>query len=242
VIKRILMLVVGLCGAASAAAQDIGFLSDYSLLEVRERDIANRVYLVPNLEEKMKGFNAFLIDQPEIFIAPDSKYKGAKGDQLKLLADTVRLATIDRLEAGGYPVTEEPGPGVMYLRFAVVDLYLKKKKRGILSYTPMGFVVHSTMQAAVRDLWKKIDIVELSMEMEFSDSVTGEIIAMGASSHGMRKSKDQKEDLVTWEELDAVISTVGERMRCQLDNSRKPRSAWQVCSDIIVEPETAASK
>jgi len=63
------MLVVGLCGAASAAAQDIGFLSDYSLLEVRERDIANRVYVVPNVEEKMKGFNAFLIDQPEIFIS-----------------------------------------------------------------------------------------------------------------------------------------------------------------------------
>jgi len=52
-------------------------------------------------------------------------------------------------------VVHEPGPGIMYVRFAVTNLYLKKKKRGLLSYTPMGFVVHSTMQAAVRDLWKK---------------------------------------------------------------------------------------
>jgi Protein of unknown function (DUF3313) len=78
---------------------------------------------------------------------------------LKLLADTVRLATMERLEAGGYPVADEPGPGVAYIRIAIANLYLKKKKRGILSYTPMGFVVHSTMQAAVRDLWKKIDII-----------------------------------------------------------------------------------
>ena len=78
------------------------------------------------------------------------------------------------------------------------------------------------------------------MEIEFSDSVTGEIIAMGTSSHGMRKGKGQEQDLVTWEELDAVIRTVGERLRCQLDNARKPRSDWVVCSDITLEPETAA--
>ncbi len=241
VTKRLFMLIVGLCSAVSAAGEDIGFLSDYSLLEVRERDLANRVYLVPNVEERLKGYNGLLIDQPEIFIAPDSKYKGAKPDQLKVLADTVRLATMERVEAGGYEVTDEPGPGVMYVRFAVSHLYLKKKKRGLLSYTPIGFVVHGTMQAAVRDLWKKIDIVELRLEMEFSDSMTGEILAMGTSSHGMRKGKDQEQVLVTWEELDAVISTVGERMRCQLDNARKPRSDWQVCSDIILEPETAES-
>ena len=145
-----------------------------------------------------------------------------------------RSAPLERLEAGGYPVVHEPGPGIMYVRFAVTNLYLKKKKRGLLSYTPMGFVVHSTMQAAVRDLWKKIDIVELSMEMEYSDSVTGEILAMAASPHGMRKGKGQKEDLVTWEELDAVIRTIGERMRCQIENAKTPRSELRVCSDIVV--------
>ena len=50
----------------------------------------------------------------------------------------------------------------------------------------------------------------------------------------MRKGKGQKEDLVTWEELDAVIRTIGERMRCQLENAKTPRSEWRVCSDIVV--------
>ena len=238
--KRFLVLVVGLCSAVSAASQDIGFLTDYSQLETQEEGFADRMYLAPNLMERLDDFNAVLVDQPEIFIAADSKYGGAKGDQLKLLADTARLATMERLEAGGFTVADGPGPGVLYLRWAIADLYLKKKKRGLLSYTPVGMVVHTTKQAAIRDLWKKIDIVELRMEMELSDAVTGEILAAGTSSHGMRKGRGQEQDLVTWEELDAMFSTVGERIRCNVSNAKRPQSDWEHCTDIVIEPEATA--
>ncbi len=240
--KRFLIIVVGLCSAASAAGQDIGFLTDYSLLETRKADFANRVYIIPNLSERLGDYNAILVDQPEIFIAADSKYKGAKPDQLKLLADTARLATMERLEGGGYTIADGPGPGVLYMRWAIANLYLKKKKRGILSYTPVGMVVHTTKQAAIRDLWKKIDIVELGMEIEVTDSVSGEVFVAATSKHGMRKGRGQKQDLVTWEELDAMFRTIGERARCSLDNGKRPRSEWQVCSDIVIEPEQAAGK
>ena len=238
--KRFLILVVGLCSAVSAAGQDIGFLTDYSQLETQEEGFADRMYLAPNLMERLDDFNAVLVDQPEIFIAADSKYGGAKGDQLKLLADTARLATMERLEAGGFTVADGPGPGVLYLRWAIADLYLKKKKRGLLSYTPVGMIVHTTKQAAIRDLWKKIDIVELRMEMELSDAVTGEILAAGTSSHGMRKGRGQEQDLVTWEELDAMFSTVGERIRCNVSNAKRPQSDWEHCTDIVIEPEATA--
>ncbi len=238
--KRFFLLVVGLCGAASAAGQDSGFLTDYSLLKTQQGDMVNRVYIVPNAIERLKDYDAVLVDQPEIFISPDSKYKGAKPDQLKQLADTARLAMMERFEAGGYTVADGPGPGVLYMRWAIADLYLKKKKRGLLSFTPVGMVVHTTKQAAIRDLWKKIDIVELGLEMEFTDSVSGDILAAATSKQGMRKGRGQKEDLVTWEELDAMFSTVGERARCNLDNAKRPQSEWQVCSNIVIEPEQAA--
>ena len=238
--KRIFLLVVGLCGAASAAGQEVGFLTDYSLLEAQEGKWANRIYLPANFVQRLADYDAVLVDQPEIFIADDSKYKGAKGDQLKLLADTARLATVERLEAGGFTVADEPGPDVLYLRWAIVDLYLKKKKRGLLSYTPVGFVVHSTKQAAIRDLWKKIDIVELGMELEISDTVTGEVIGAATTrQQGKRKSKGQKAELVSWQELDAMFSTVGERIRCNLSNAKRPESEWEICRDIVIEPEVA---
>ncbi len=235
--KRFLILMVGLCSALSAAAEDTGFLTDYSLLKARKGDVVDRFYIHPNAAEKLKAFNAILVDQPEIFIAPDSKYKGAKPDQLKLLADTSRQAMMERFEAGGYTLADAPGPGVILLHWAIADLYLKKKKRGFLSYTPVGMVVHTTKQAAIKDLWKKIDIVELGFEAEFTDAVSGEIIAAGTGKQGMRKGKDQEQDLVSWEELDAMFSTIGERARCKLDNARLPEGQRQVCSDIVIEPE-----
>jgi len=114
---------------------------------------------------------------------------------------------------------------------------LKKKKRGLLSYTPVGLVVHTTAQAAIQDLWKKIDIVELNLMIEFSDSVTGEVLGAGRSWRGAAKTSDQKQELVTWQELDALFSTIGEQTRCRLDNSKLADADKRTdCHSIIVEP------
>ncbi len=238
VTNRLFILIVGLCSAVSAFGQNNDFLTDYSLLEPNEGNFITLRYFDDNLLRRMTDYNAVFVDQPEIFVAADSKYKGAKGDQLKGLADVARLATIERLEAGGYTIATEPGASTLYLRWAITDLYLQKKKRGILSYTPVGFVVHATTQAAVRDLWKKIDIAELSIEAEFSDFVTGEILGAAVSGQlGLRKASGQKAELVSWQQLDALFMTVGERLSCILDNARIPESEWTACHDIWIEPE-----
>ena len=236
--KRLLTLALGLLVAGSAVAENNDFLSDYSLLEEREGSLVNKVYFAPNALQRLADYNSVLVDQPEIFIASDSKYKGAKGDQLKQLADVARLATIEQLELAGYTVADEPGADVLYLRWAITELYLNKKKRGFLSYTPIGMVVHATKSAAVRDLWKKIDIGELSVELEVSDLVTGEVIAMAQSEQqGVRKQKGVDADVVTWQELDAFFATIGARIACSFDNSRRPESDWTSCVTVMIEPK-----
>jgi len=237
--EHIILAVAACFITLPAIAQDSGFLGDYSLLQSREGDAAvERVYIKDGVVERLADYSAVMVDQPEIFIADDTKYKGAKPDALKQLADTMRMSVMERLEAGGYTLSDEPGKGVLYMRWAVTNLYLEKKKRGIFSYTPLGAVVHATRQAGIKDLWKKIDIVEMTAELEFLDSVTGEVLAAAVNSSGHRKDKkaDIKEDDVTWEELDAQMSTVGERVRCQLDNARLPEANRENCAAIIIEP------
>ena len=234
--KIILMLMVGLCGVASAAAQEESFFTDPSLLVPWDQGTFDLGYVDPDINQKGPKFNSVMVDQPEIFLADDSKYKGAKPDHLKQLADTARLAIIERLEDGGWPIVDRPGPNVVYMRWAISDLYLKKKKRGFLSYTPIGFVVHATREAAVRDLWKKIDIVELGLMIEWVDSESFEILSAGSAKRGARKSKGQKEDLVSWEALDALFLTVGEQTRCHLDNTKLPENQKsEDCDSLIIE-------
>lgn len=242
--KRFLIMVIGLCFTASAVAQNNDFLTDYSSLEKAEEGrFVKKIFLAPNAVRRTADYDGILVDQPEIFIAADSKYKGAKGDQLKQLADVARLSTIARLEADGRNIVDEPGTDTVYIRWAITDLYLQKKKRGILSYTPAGFVVHATKSAVTRDLWKKIDIAELRIEIEVSDVVTGEVLMAGISrKQGFRKQKGEKADIVSWQDLDALFETVGARISCNLANAASPKEEWENCALIWIEPEVSAKK
>lgn len=236
--KRLLVLVFGLCVATSTFAQDNDFLTDYSNLEKQDGRFVEKSFRVSNAVQRLADYDGVMVDQPEIFIAADSKYKGAKGDQLKALADVARLSVIERLEAGGFNVVDEPGSDTLYIRWAITDLYLQKKKRGLLSFTPVGMVVHATKSAATRDLWKKIDIAELSLELEISDVVTGEILGAAVTKQqGLRKKKGDKAQIVSWQALDALFATVGERMRCNLSNAGLPEGSWEDCAAIWIEPE-----
>jgi hypothetical protein len=197
------------------------------------------VYIAPGTLDLLSeyAYDAVMVDQPEVFMSPDSQYKGAKPDHLKTLADTARLAMMERLEEGGYQVADQVGPSVVFVRWAITDLYLKKKKRNILSYTPVGFVIHTTAQAAIRDLWRKIDIVELKIELEFIDGANGNLLGAFVTERGARKAKGQKQELVSWEELDAAMKTIGTRARCHLDNARLEESRHEDCSQIVVAAE-----
>ncbi len=107
--------------------QDSDFLTDYSRLKKSSDEYMDYKYLAPGVE-RMTNYSAVMIDQPEIFIAPNSKYKGMKPDDMKALADAFRSAMAQAL-AGTYMVVDQPGPNVLYLRFAISNLQLKKKKR-----------------------------------------------------------------------------------------------------------------
>ena len=128
-------------------ADDSGFLSDYSQLKpVKGTDI--QMYTAPNAYTDLKNYTAVMIDQPELVIAEDSKYKGIKPDDAKAVADTMRKALSDAVTRNGrVKVVDKPGPGVLYARMAASNVHLKKKSRGVLGYTPAGFVIGSAVSA-----------------------------------------------------------------------------------------------
>ncbi len=106
----------------TALAQDIqssDFLSDYSKLQ-RDGQMGYS-YLAPDAPGRMANYSALLIDQPEIFVSPDSEYKGMKPDDMKQLADAFRNAMVQEL-VETYTIVDQPGPNVLYLRFAFSNL------------------------------------------------------------------------------------------------------------------------
>ena len=199
--------------AISQDLQSSGFLSDYSQLKETSDQFMGHSYLVQSAEDRMANYTAVMIDQPEIFIAPNSKYKGIKPDDMKVLADAFRTSMSQSL-AQDFMIVEQAGPNVLYVRFAITNLQLKKKKKNFLSYTPVGHVAGVEKSAISSDITKKIDLKGLVMEMEVLDSNSEEQLAAAVEVRS-----GSKEEPASWAELEAMIGVYAQRMRCTLGNS-----------------------
>jgi hypothetical protein len=216
-VARYLAIFLAMIAFGPVCAKDIqysDFLSDYSHLKQSSDAFMDYTYLAPGAENRMANYSAVMIDQPEIFIAPNSKYKGMKPDDMKALADAFRTSMAQAL-ADTYMIVEQPGPNVIYLRFAMSNLQLKKKRKGLLSYTPVGIVAGVAKSALTTDITKKIDLKGLTMEMEVLDSNSEEQLAAL-----LEIRSGAKDDPASWAELEALINVYSQRVRCRLDNAR----------------------
>jgi len=219
---------------ALASAEESGFLDDYSVLGATGEYGAARMYVADGAPERMKAYSKVMIDQPLIYVDPDSKSKGMKPDTMTTIAETLRSAVSDEI-VGQYSVVDKKGEGVLYFRWAVTNLYLQKPKRNLLAYTPVGAVANAAV-SGLSDFVDKNHLVDLRLEGELRDSLTGELFVALTLERGQRKDKAAKisEDPATWEELFAVGTALGKRFSCRLNNSRVDMSKRQDCTKIEI--------
>ena len=167
-----------------------GFLSDYGRLTlVQTATSTDLVYIAPDAFERAAKYTAVMVDQPEILFSADSEYRGMKPEDELALASIMREAAKKKLQAGNYRVVEQPGRDVLYVRVALTDLYLKKKKRGVLAYTPVGAVFKAGSDS-LKETLDKLDIIEMTFEAELADSMSGEVLAAIVVQSGGRKAGD----------------------------------------------------
>jgi hypothetical protein len=201
-------------------AEESGFLDDYSILGAEGEYGAVRMYVAEDAIEGMANYNKVMIDQPQIYIDPNSKSKGMKPDTMTAIAEMLRSAVIDAVSEQ-YEVVDKPGEGVLYFRWAITNMYLQKPKRNLLTYTPVGAVGYAA-KSGMSDFVDKNTLVDMRLEGELRDSVTGELHVAMTLERGQRKDKAAKisEDPASWEELFTVGTALGQRFGCRLNNSR----------------------
>ncbi len=219
-------------GTFPVESEFLSVSQDQLTVIVEEEGGLDLIYRAPLAFERLVKYNKLMIDQPEIWIDPDSEYRGTKPDNIKAIVDLIRERLTDKVTSRGYEVVDEPGPDVLYMRVALTDLYLKKEKRGIWAYTPAGAVVKVGADA-VRDMLSKIDIIEMALQAELLDSQTEEVLLAAIIKRGARKDKATGQKLVRidFDEFRAIVGEYSARLTCRLDNARKPESQWIECTD-----------
>ncbi len=238
-------LFVALCTFAlcaftgTAQAENSGFLTDYSVLEAQTSTAGtDRLYVTPDGESRLAEYTAIMVDQPEIHFSPDSQYKGLKPADVAAIAAILHDNLVEFLTKADYAIVAEPGPNVLWVRTALTDLYLKKKKRPIYSFTPMGAAVKVGTDA-IKETLDKVDIIEMALEAELSDSQSHEILGAAELDRGHRKAKGQKETRMDLDELRSTVRGYGARFACRIENSRLAMEKRVNCLDpAIMEAAT----
>ena len=166
-----------------------------------------------------------IIASPEIFIAADSKYKGMKPDDMKMMSDSLRAAFAEAL-VEKYQIAASPGPNTLYMRMAFTNVHLKKKGRGLLGYTPVGFVASSAKKALMNDFVDNVLLTEAVWEAEISDSQTGERYGALIVSLG---NKDKKREFTSWDQLIQAMEVGSSRIMCRIENSKAEEDELRDC-------------
>ena len=198
---------------ASALAQEFsGFLEDYSEMEQQTENIF--MYQSPKGIDALAEYDAIMIDQPEIVIAADSKYKSMKPDDMKLIADALRAVLIMEFERSNFRLVTTAGPNTLYLQTAITDLHLKKKRKRLVQFTPVG-IVATLATMPFRDVMNKINLQQVTFEAELLDSQTGERLGAFVEQEGSATDKKQE---TSWDEFMAGLEVTASRLGCRLNN------------------------
>ncbi len=231
-LKIFLALTIGVFSVPGLAQDQFsGFLDDYEQLQPSDDVWINYLYTGPDFREKLADTTAFMIEQPEIFVAAESKYGGMKPDDMKMMADSLRAIFAEAL-VEKFQIAASPGPNTLIMRMAFTNVHLKKKGRGLLGYTPVGFVASSAKRAMMNDFVDNILLTEVVWEAEILDSQTGERYGALLISLG---NKATKKEFTSWDQLMQVLEVGAKRILCRIDNARAEEGEIRDCLAEITE-------
>ncbi|HEY9199746.1 MAG TPA: DUF3313 domain-containing protein [Gammaproteobacteria bacterium] len=158
------------------------------------------------------AYTKVMLEPITLFISPESEYKGVKAEDLKELSDSFNQVIVKTLEPD-IAVVSQGGPGVMYIRAALTNVKVAKKKRGLLGYTPVGFVVTSATRSAAGGTLSLKDAV---LEVETFDPVSGE--RLGVLVDKAPKTAEDKE--LSWDTIDKTLEYYATRFKARMQAAK----------------------
>ena len=206
--KKMLALVMGmmfLAACATTVPQKSGFLGEYSnnLKPGLGEGDAKLMWIKPGVD--FTQYKKVMVDYVIFAFADDSEYKGIDANELKEIADKASLALVTAIQKE-FPVVSEPGPDVIRIRTAIVDM---KQSRpvlsGVSSVMPVGLAV-SLVKRGTTDSWTGSGAT--TAELMALDSMSNEVLAAGQD----QKAAGFTERFTAWGSVEDAFKFWGERL------------------------------
>jgi len=169
--KNLVALVLLACAGTLQAAEHFLEQGEIDKLQPHPDVPGLSRYITPGKDPAAYG--KLLVGSVTFYFADDSKEKGMDADEMKWIADAMRSALVAAAAEEAEAVLE-PGPGVALINVAITEIDMQNKKRGLLGYTPIGFVATSAANAS----GSRIQLKDAKIEGELVDSQSGERLSV----------------------------------------------------------------
>jgi hypothetical protein len=225
----VLALVAGLAGCAAAPTSEhsafLGRTLDYQSAPDGSGAL---IYRKPGFKPGDGArYKRFMIDPVLVWYSPQSSYKGIYPDELKAITDYFRTTTVAHLQ-DRYPVVAEPGPDVVRIRAAIVDMH-RENPIHLYQFTPVGLVLTGVKEATgLDDITRErvaagnSYIIAATIEVGFFDSTTNELL--GAFRDSSRASPARRDaGGATWGQVKAGLDAWAQKLRARIDEAQAGR-------------------
>ena len=149
-----------------------GFLKDYSGFEPGPKGGADLRYIREGVD--FNAYDKVMLDRAVFHFSDDKKKKHIKPDELSELSDAFHKAMTDAL-AGAYPLVDKPGPDVLRMRVAVIDVAPGKPVLNTMASLLLVPLVISNIRKLITGKYPYVG--QASLEAELLDSQTNERVA-----------------------------------------------------------------
>ena len=193
-------LVTTLLAGPSFATDQMLTSEEQAMLKPSKEFKAVKIYDYPGFN--LNDYPKVLIGAITIYYSDDSKSKAIAPDDLKIITDKIRQSLTLNLSRH-VEIVDEPGPGVALANVAIVKVKYANKKRGLLGYTPVGFVTITAANAANI----RVALADAKIQGETVDSVSGKLLSI-VEIQKIQKAKKQME----WEDVQATVKDFTRRL------------------------------
>jgi hypothetical protein len=201
---------------SAAAPQKTGFLHGYyeKLEPGPAEGDPKLMWIKPGID--YTKYKRVMVDYVVFAFAEDSEYKGIDATEMKKIGDEASKALVNALKKE-FPVVAEPGPDVIRIRTAIVDL---KQSHPVVSevtsVVPVGLGI-SILKKGATDSWTGSGAT--TAEMMVLDSMSNEVLGAGED----RMAAGFTERFTKWGSVEEAFESWGERLTKRLVNFTSKR-------------------
>ncbi|MCX8111513.1 MAG: DUF3313 domain-containing protein [Syntrophorhabdaceae bacterium] len=190
-------------GCASRGIKPSGFLSRYDSL--KEDSEYRGLFWWEKDGNAFKRYKRLMIDPVEVIIDKARSQREMSQEEKESLAKKLREYVIDAVK-DGYPVVDRPAEDVLRIKSAIT--HLKPVNPGINI-------------AATVILCFPIDAGEVTVEAQFMDSLTGEVLGELVAENRMDLIKAATKVWTRWSQVEATFRDWAKILRNALDETHK---------------------